>query len=78
MIICFIYCVYLFLFIMHLFCIILIKERKFKMNVLRTEKHLIKCTNLYYSLFCDYAHRSNNLFNYANYIIRNEFINNGR
>ncbi len=48
------------------------------MIVQRVEKHLIKQNNAYYSMFCDFAHKSKNLYNHANYLVRNEFIKNGK
>ena len=44
----------------------------------RTEQHLIKHTNSEWSLIDEYSHRSKDLYNYANYITRQEFINNGK
>lgn len=48
------------------------------MIVQRVEKHVIKSSNSYYPMFVDFAFKSKNLYNHANYIVRNEFINNGR
>ena len=48
------------------------------MIVQRVEKHLIKQNNSYYSMFCDFAHRSKNLYNHANYLVRNEFVKNDK
>lgn len=42
----------------------------------RVEKHIIKSNNKYYSLLDEFCYKSKNLYNYANYIIRQEFINN--
>ena len=42
----------------------------------RTEKHIIKQTDKYYSLLMSFCHLSKNLYNHANHIIRQEFINN--
>lgn len=36
------------------------------MIVQRVEKHLIKQNNLYYPMFCDFTHKSKNLYNHAN------------
>lgn len=44
----------------------------------RVEKHIIKPNNKYYSLLDEFCYKSKNLYNYANYIIRQEFINNGK
>lgn len=43
----------------------------------RIEKHIIKRNNKYYKMLDEYCFKSKNLYNYANYIIRQEFINNG-
>ena len=48
------------------------------MIVQRVEKHLIKHNNPYYNMLCDFAHRSKNLYNHANYLVRNEFIRNDK
>lgn len=44
----------------------------------RIEKHIIKLNNKYYNLLDEFCFKSKNLYNYANYIIRQEFINNGK
>ena len=44
----------------------------------RVEKHIIKPNNKYYSLLDEFCYKSKNLYNYANYTIRQEFINNGK
>lgn len=36
------------------------------MIVQRVEKHFIKQNNLYYPMFCDFTHKSKNLYNHAN------------
>lgn len=43
----------------------------------RIEKHIIKRNNKYYKMLDEHCFKSKNLYNYANYIIRQEFINNG-
>lgn len=48
------------------------------MIVQRVEKHLIKQNNSHYLMLCDFAYKSKNLYNHANYIIRNEFVKNGK
>lgn len=48
------------------------------MIVQRVEKHLIKQNNSYYPMFCDFAHKSKNLYNHANFLVRNEFIKNNK
>ena len=42
----------------------------------RIERHIIKSTNKYYSMIMSFCHLSKNLYNHANHIIRQEFINN--
>ena len=44
----------------------------------RVERHIIKSNNKYYSLLDEFCYKSKNLYNCANYIIRQEFINNGK
>lgn len=44
----------------------------------RVEKHIIKPNNKYYELLDEFCFKSKNLYNQANYIIRQEFINNGK
>lgn len=44
----------------------------------RVEKHIIKSNNKYYNLLDEFCYKSKNLYNYANYIIRQEFVNNGK
>lgn len=48
------------------------------MIVQRVEKHQIKQRNPFYSMFCDFAHKSKNLYNHANFLVRKEFIKNNR
>jgi putative transposase len=48
------------------------------MIVQRVEKHLIKQNNSYYLMFCDFAHKAKNLYNHANFLVRNEFIKNNK
>jgi len=48
------------------------------MIVQRVEKHLIKQNNSYYPMFSDFAHKSKNLYNHANFLVRNEFIKNNK
>ena len=48
------------------------------MIVQRVEKHLIKQNDSYYPMFCDFAHKSKNLYNHANFLVRNEFIKNNK
>ena len=44
----------------------------------RVEKHIIKPNNKYYTILDEFCFKSKNLYNHANYIIRQEFINNGK
>ena len=46
------------------------------MKTNRTEQHVIKRANPIWKLIDTYSFKSKNLYNYANYIIRQEFINN--
>lgn len=48
------------------------------MIVQRVEKHLIKQNNSYYPILCDFTHKSKNLYNHANFLVRNEFIKNNK
>ena len=43
------------------------------MIVIRVEKHRVSKSNEYYCLLDDFCFRSKNLYNHANYVIRNEF-----
>lgn len=47
------------------------------MKVQRCEQHNIKPNSDFHKFIDDYCFKSKNLYNYANYIIRQEFINNG-
>lgn len=49
-----------------------------KTSNLRVEKHIIKSTNPFFEMLMDFCHRSKNLYNHANYLIRQEFISNGK
>ncbi len=44
----------------------------------RVEQHIIKKSNPIWKLIDLYSFKSKNLYNYANYLIRQEFINNGK
>ena len=44
----------------------------------RVEKHIINKKHPLYLLIDDYCFKSKNLYNYINYILRQEFINNGK
>lgn len=47
------------------------------MQVQRVERHIIRTNHSLYNLIDDYCFKVKNLYNYANYLIRQEFINNG-
>jgi len=47
------------------------------MKVYRVEQHQIKKDHPLYKVIDEYSFKSKNLYNYANYIIRQKFINNG-
>ena len=44
----------------------------------QVEKHIIKKSHPYYSMFCEYTHLAKNLYNHANFLVRNEFVNTGK
>ena len=48
------------------------------MLVRRVEKHILKENNEYFDMLVEFCHKSKNLYNHANYIIRQEFISNNR
>lgn len=48
------------------------------MKATRVEQQLIKKTNPIYGVVDEYCFKSKNVYNYANYIIRQEFIKNGK
>ena len=45
---------------------------------LRVEKHVLKSTNPFFDMLMDFCHKSKNLYNHGNYIIRQEFVSNGK
>ena len=45
--------------------------------VKRVEKHIINREHPYFPMLMDKCHEAKNIYNHANYIIRQEFINNG-
>ena len=51
-------------------------ERWYIIKVQRVEKHKIKPNSEFGNFIDEYCFKSKNLYNYANYIIRQEFINN--
>lgn len=48
------------------------------MTVQRVEKHMIKPSDPYYAMLDHFCFLSKNLYNHANYILRQEFIRNGK
>ena len=48
------------------------------MIVTRTERHIIKSINPFFNMLMDFCHRSKNLYNHANFLIRQEFVFNNR
>lgn len=46
----------------------------------RVEKHIIKSSNTFFSMLIDFCHKSKNLYNHANYLVRQAFTsqNNSR
>ena len=48
------------------------------MTVKRVEKHIINREHKYFSMLLDKCHTAKNIYNHANYLIRQEFINNGK
>ena len=48
------------------------------MIVQRVEKHRIKKNHVFYPMLCDFAHKSKNLYNHANFLVREEFIKNNK
>ena len=48
------------------------------MIVQRVEKHILKQNNKYYSLIDDFCLKSKNLYNHANYIVRQTFCSSNK
>lgn len=48
------------------------------MIIQQVEKHVIKKSHPYYNMFCEYTHLAKNLYNHANYLVRNEFADTGK
>ena len=44
----------------------------------QVEKHVIKKSHPYYNMFCEFTHLAKNLYNHANYLVRNEFTETGK
>ena len=39
----------------------------------RVEKHIIKSSNTFFPMLIDFCHKSKNLYNHANYLVRQSF-----
>lgn len=48
------------------------------MVVTKTESHIIKPSNKFYKLLREKCHIAKNIYNHANYLVRQEFVNNGK
>lgn len=48
------------------------------MIVQRVEKHIIKSNHAYYSMLDNFCFLAKNLYNHANFIVRNEFVKNNK
>ena len=46
-------------------------------GVQRVEKHIIKSSDKYFHLLMNFCHMSKNLYNHANYLVRNQFFEEG-
>ena len=46
-------------------------------NAQRVERHIIKSSDKYFSLLMNFCHMSKNLYNHANYLVRNQFFEEG-
>lgn len=44
----------------------------------QVEKHIVKKSHPYYSMFCEYTHLAKNLYNHANFLVRTEFVKTGK
>ena len=44
----------------------------------RVEKHLIRKNHPYFKMLSEFTHLSKNLYNHANYLVRKEFVDNGK
>jgi transposase, IS605 orfB family len=44
----------------------------------QVEKHIIKKSHPWYSMFSEYTHLAKNLYNHANFLVRREFVNTGK
>lgn len=48
------------------------------MSEKRVERHIVKSSSPFFDVLMDFCHKSKNLYNHANYIIRQEFMSNGK
>ena len=48
------------------------------MIVQQVEKHIIKKNHSYYDMLCEFTHQSKNLYNHANYLVRQKFVETGK
>ena len=53
------------------------RKEVFCIIVKRVEQHIIDRNNKYYKMLRDKCHEAKNIYNHANYIIRQEFIEHG-
>ena len=44
----------------------------------QVEKHMINKNHPHYNMFCEFTHQSKNLYNHANYIVREAFVKSGK
>ena len=44
----------------------------------QVEKHIIKRSHPYFYMFCECTYLAKNLYNHANFLVRNEFVNTGK
>ena len=48
------------------------------MIVQQVEKHAVNKTHPHYTMLCEFTHQAKNLYNYANYLVRKEFVESGK
>ena len=48
------------------------------MIVQQVEKHAVNKTHPHYAMLCEFTHQAKNLYNYANYLVRKEFVESGK
>ena len=54
------------------------RKPKMKETVQRVEKHLIKKQDPFFPMLMEFCHHSKNLYNHANYLIKQEYRVNGK